>query len=161
MKVLIAIDGSSAALDGVHWALRQAADGLALEVVLLNVQEPASLYEVVTAHDTEVIDAVRRSAGADLLLRAEALLQAAGRDFESEVAGGVPQHLITELAENYGCDAIVVGARGLGSPESAGLGSVALGVLTEATVPVVVVRPAAADLAESGEPADDADAAAP
>jgi hypothetical protein len=43
------------------------AEGLRCEFVLVNVQEPASLYEVVTAHDVAVIEQVRGAAGADLL----------------------------------------------------------------------------------------------
>ena len=140
MKTLLAIDGSIHALQAARWALCQAADGLASEFVLVNVQEPASLYEVVTAHDSAVVEQVRAAAGADLLQPAEALLEAAGMGFESEVAGGVPEHLIVELAENYGCHAIVMGARGMGSPVDGGLGTVALAVLAHSPVPVTVVR---------------------
>ena len=149
MKFLLAVDGSAAALAAVRWALRQADAGLRSEFVLVNVQEPASLYEVVTAHDAAVIEQVRGAAGADLLRAAEALLDAAGHGFESEVAGGVPEHLIVELAENYACDAIVMGARGLGEPEGSGLGPVAQAVLASATMPVCVVR--AADETQDGD----------
>ncbi len=140
MKMLLAVDGSAPSLRAVRWALDLAGQGLGADFVLVNVQEPASLYEVVTAHDAEVIEQVRGAAGADLLRAAEALLEAAGIGFESEVAGGAPEHLIVELAENYGCDLIVLGARGAGDPEAGGLGSVAQGVLVSATLPVTVVR---------------------
>lgn len=140
MKILLAIDGSAPSLQAARWALALAGQGLSADFVLVNVQEPASLYEVVTAHDTEVIDQVRGAAGADLLREAETLLEAAGIGFESEVAGGTPEHLIVELAENYGCDLIVMGARGIGDPDAGGLGSVAQGVLDTATMPVTVVR---------------------
>jgi nucleotide-binding universal stress UspA family protein len=152
MKMLLAVDGSAPALQAVRWALGLAGQGLAAEFVLVNVQEPASLYEVVTAHDADLIEQVRGAAGADLLREAESLLEAAGVGFESEVAGGTPEHLIVELAENYGCELIVMGARGMGDPEAGGLGSVAQAVLESATQPVVVVR------TEMGEalPASDA-----
>lgn len=140
MKMLLAVDGSAPSLRAVRWALALAGQGLSTDFVLVNVQEPASLYEVVTVHDAEVIEQVRGAAGADLLREAEALLEAAGIGFESEVAGGAPEHLIVELAENYGCDLIVLGARGAGDPEAGGLGSVAQGVLDSATLPVTVVR---------------------
>lgn len=149
MKLLLAIDGSAHALQGVRWALDLAAQGVAAEFVLVNVQEPASLYEVVTAHDAAVIEQVRGAAGADLLQPAEALLEAAGMGFESEVAGGAPEHLIVELAENYGCDLIVMGARGVGDADAGGLGPVAQAVLESATMPVTVVR-LAADAAAAG-----------
>ncbi|MCZ2440763.1 MAG: universal stress protein [Burkholderiales bacterium] len=153
MKLLVAIDGSAGALRALRWAMELAAAGLPCEFVLANVQEPASLYEVMTAHDAERIEAVRRSAGADLLREAEALLEAAGHGFESEVAGGAPENLIVELAENYGCGLVVMGARGAGHPEGVGLGKVALAVASTATMPVTLVR--------AGEGAEaDADGAA-
>lgn len=139
MKLLVAIDGSAGALRALQWAMDLAQSGLACTFVLVNVQEPASLYEVMTAHDAERIDAVRRAAGADLLREAEGRLEAAGHDFESEVAGGAPENLIVELAENYGCELIVLGRRGSGHPDAGGPGRVALAVLAAASMPVIVV----------------------
>ena len=147
IKTLLAVDGSEQALCAVRHALRLAEGAPEARFVLVNVQEPASLYEVVVTHDIERIEALRREAGADLLRGAEALLDAAGVPYESEVAGGAPEHLIVELAENYGCDTIVMGARGLGAePGAGGLGSVTLAVLEASPVPVTVVR---APLAEA------------
>ena len=134
MKMLLAVDGSDGSMQAVQHVLALARDGLRLSVVLVNVQEPASLYEVMTAHDPEVIREVRGSAGADLLAPAEALLDAAGVPFESEVAGGAPAHLIVELAETYGCDAIVLGAPGEDSA-----GDVMPSVLATSRWPVTVV----------------------
>lgn len=145
MKLLLAIDGSVHALQAVRWALGLVQAGVACEFVLVNVQEPASLYEVMTAHDAQVIDDVRRAAGADLLREAEALLEAAGQAFESEVAGGAPENLLVELAENYGCEQLVMGARGVGDADAGGLGRVALAVLGAASMPVTVVRAALAE----------------
>ena len=143
MKLLLAIDGSACALQAVRHALTLCADGLRTDFVLINVQEPATLYEVVVAHDPAVIEQVRSAAGADLLAPAEALLDAAGQSYESEVAGGTPATLLVELAENYGCDAILCGARGAGDPEGDGLGSVAQSLVDQSPMPVTVVRMAA------------------
>lgn len=143
MKILLPIDGSPAALAAVRHALRCRHEGLPCSYVLLNVQDPASLYEVVVAHDTEALTALRREAGSELLAPAEALLEAAGAEFESEVAGGEPATLLVELLENYGCDAVVMGALGMGNvdpADSTGLGSVALALLRHSPVPVTVVR---------------------
>jgi nucleotide-binding universal stress UspA family protein len=140
MKILIAVDGSPQALQAVWFALQWVHQGLRADFVLANVQEPPSLYEVVVAHDPDVIRNLRGAAGADLLAPAEAMLQGAGVDFESEVAGGDPAHLIVEMAERYGCDAIVMGARGMGSLTGALLGSVSQSVLGHSPVPVTVVR---------------------
>ncbi len=128
MKILIGVDGSAASLAAVHHALALRQQQLRLEFVLVNVQEPPSLYEVVTAHDAERLSDVRRDAGADLLAPAEALLRAAGAEWETEVAGGQPVNVLLELCENYGCDAIV-----------AGLGDTAHELARRAAVPVTLV----------------------
>jgi nucleotide-binding universal stress UspA family protein len=152
MKMLVAVDGSDAATQAVKHVLTLAEQGLGVSVVLVNVQEPASLYEVMTAHDPDVIREVRGSAGADLLAPAEALLEASGVAFESEVAGGEPANLIVELAERYGCDAIVLGAPGEDSD-----GDVMQAVLRHSPVAVTVVpRPAPAfeTASDTGEEQD-------
>jgi nucleotide-binding universal stress UspA family protein len=155
MKILLPVDGSPAALHAVRHALQLVQQGLQASFVLANVQPSANLYEVMTAHDPDVIREVRGAAGADLLAPAEALLQAAGVDFESEVAGGEPEHLIVEIAERYGCDAIVMGARGMGDWRAALLGSVSQEVVQHSPVPVTVVK-----LPEEAEPAGEAAEAA-
>ena len=143
MKILLPVDGSAAALAAVRHALRLRGEGLACDFVLANVQEPPSLYEVVVAHDAEVLSDVRRNAGADLLAPAEALLEAGGASWESEVAGGDPGHLLVELLENYGCDAVVMGL-GDGAP-----GAVAKALLAHSPVPVMLVRDAPAEAPET------------
>lgn len=148
MKILIAVDGSADALQAVQHVLALVQRGLKASLVLANVQEPASLYEMVVVHDADSIEELRRQAGADLLAPAEALLQAADLAYEVEVAGGDPQHVLLELAENYGCHAIVLGARGemgsdfasTGFGVATSLGSVAQAVLAHSPVPVTVVR---------------------
>lgn len=140
MKILLPVDGSQPSLEAVRHALQLAAQGLQASYVLVNVQEPPSIYEVMVAHDADVIDQVRGAAGTDLLQAAEALLLAAGAEYECEVAGGDPANELVELLENYGCDVVVMGARGTGEPEAAGLGSVAQGLLLHSPVPVTVVR---------------------
>ena len=142
LKILLAVDGSAHALAAVRRALRLAAGRPGCSFVLVNVQEPASLYEVVVAHDADRIAAVKRGAGADLLAPAEALLDAAGVEYESEVAAGRPEHLLLELAENYGCELIALGARGASAdPDAAGgLGGVARAVLEGAAPAVLTAR---------------------
>ena len=140
MQILLPIDGSADALQAVRVALQWVAEGLKAEFVLVNVQDPASLYEMVVTHDVERLAQLRAEAGADLLRPAEALLQAAGQSFESEVAGGSPAALLPELAENYGCTAVLMGARGVGSPGATGLGEVAAAMLHYSAWPVAIVR---------------------
>lgn len=155
MKILLPVDGSPNALAAVAHALNLVAAGLSAEFVLINVQEPANLYELVVAHDADVIEQVRGAAGADLLQPAEALLSDAGQRWESEVAGGDPAHVLLELVERYGCQAVVMGALGAGSASSSHVGAVALALLQRCPVPVTVVR--LSELAETAETAEAAE----
>ncbi len=134
MKLLLPVDGTPASLAAVRHALALRAQGLVSTYVLANVQAPPSLYEVVTAHDAERIAQVRRDAGADQLAAAEALLAEAGAEWESEVAGGDPGHVLVELVENYGCEGVVAGLDE-GAP-----GPVASALLQHSPVPVTFVR---------------------
>jgi nucleotide-binding universal stress UspA family protein len=140
VKILLPVDGSEAALDAVRHALRLVADGLSASFVLANVQEPATLYEMVTAHDPDVLDRVAAEAGEHLLQPAQALLRAAGVPFESEIAVGDPGHVLVEMIERHEIDAVVMGARGLGAARSAIAGSVSHWLLVHGPVPVTVVR---------------------
>jgi hypothetical protein len=128
MKLLIGVDGSAASLEAVRHVIALKRAGLHVQAVLVNVQPPANLYEVVTAHDPDVLREVRGAAGADLVAPAEALLAGAGIGYELEVAGGEAAPLIVELAENYGCEGIVLGR-----------GEVAQAVADIATLPVTTV----------------------
>ena len=145
LKILLAVDGSQSSLDAVRHAMRLVADGLAATFVLANVQEPANLYELVTAHDPEVLRQVSTGAGAHLLESAEALLKAAGVSWEREIASGDPAPMLAEMIERHGIDAVVMGASGLGAVRSALAGSVSHWLLTHAQVPVTVVRHFAAE----------------
>ncbi|KAB2876438.1 MAG: universal stress protein [Ideonella sp.] len=140
LKILLPVDGSEASLDAVRHALALRSHGLAASFVLANVQEPANLYELVTAHDPEVLQRVSTGAGAHLLQPAEALLAEAGAPWERKIASGDPAHVLAEMIESHGIDAVVMGTRGLGSARSAVVGSVSHWLLTHCTVPVTVVR---------------------
>ena len=144
MKILLPIDGSPAALAAVHHALHLRRAGLPATFVLVNIQEPSTLYEVVVTHDTDKLTEIKRGAGTDLLAPAEALLDAADADYESEIASGEPATLLVELVENYGADAVFMGSSGMAEPGAEGLGSVALALLRHSPVPVTVVRAGAA-----------------
>lgn len=159
MKMLLPVDGSEVSMKAVRLALSLLQQGLAGEVVLANVQEPANLYEMMTAHDPEVIEQVSQAAGADILEPAEALLKKAGISYEREIADGDPAHAIVDVAERYGCDLIIMGARGTSALRSALLGSVSSEVLHSAKVPVLIVKAdeeVDADADEGGNGDDDA-----
>jgi nucleotide-binding universal stress UspA family protein len=141
MKILLPVDGSELSLEAVRFAIRMVLAGLRADAVLANVQEPATLYELLVAHDPEVINRVADEAGQHTLESAKELLNAAGVVYECEVAKGDPAHTIVDIAERFACDLIVMGARGNSALRSAMLGSVSNEVLHASPVPVVIVKP--------------------
>ena len=142
MKILIPLDGSHAALEAVRHCMGLARDGLRLTVVLANVQEPTYLYEMVLARDPDLLERASAAAGVHALEPGERLLKAVGIPFEREVASGDPAHTLVDIAERFGCDAIVMGSRGAGGLRKALLGSVANEVLHASPVPVTILKPA-------------------
>lgn len=139
-KILIPVDGSELALAAVRHALELVGHGLKARFVLVNVQEPANLYEVVVARDPQVLQQVSESAGKDQLRDAQALLQAAGQAVEAVVLTGDPAQAILEQQEAFACHAIVLSARGAGALQSVFMGSVSQAVLKDSPVPVTVVH---------------------
>ena len=138
IKILIAVDGSALSLDAVHHVLRLVQDGLRASVVLANVQEPASLYELVVSRDPDLIAAASVEAGEHLMASARALLQAAGLGCETAVGVGDPAHVLVDIIESSGCDMVVIGARGQGAISSALLGSVSQELAHASPVPVTI-----------------------
>ena len=140
MKILLPVDGSDAALDAVRHALHLQRDGLRASFVLATVQEPTYTYEMMLAPDADVLDRVTGAVGARALMSAEALLEAAGLAFEREIGSGEPAPTLLEIAQRYGCEAIIMGARGRGTLQSVLLGSVSQAVLQASALPVTIVR---------------------
>ena len=159
MKILLPVDGSELALEAVRLAVRLGREGLGVTAVLANVQEPANLYELLVAHDPELIDRVSAQAGMHALQSARALLDAAGVDYECEVAKGDPAHTIIDIAERFGCELIAMGARGNSALRSAMLGSVSNEVLHASAVPVLIVKaPEAPEVVDPAQASEDAEA---
>jgi nucleotide-binding universal stress UspA family protein len=141
MKILLPLDGSDTALQAVRQVITLAGQGLRVEVVLANVQEPAHLYEMVMAPDPLLIERASAQAGAHALAAGQDLLRQAGLVFECEVATGDPAHTLVDIVERFACDMVVMAARDKGSLRSALLGSVAHEVLHAAQVPVLLIKP--------------------
>ncbi len=130
LKILVPVNGSELSLDAMRHALGLRRQGLDAEFVLANVQEPASLYEMLTMRDPRLLEGVSAGAGEHLLERARQLCDAAGASYECEVGSGDPAHILLDIAERYACDAIVVGGPGPVSHELAQV----------APIPVTVVK---------------------
>ena len=148
MKILVPVDGSEPALDAVRHALHLRREGLKSSFVLATVQEPIYLYEMALAPDADMLERVSGAAGARALESAEALFKAADEPYEREIASGFPATALIDVAERYGCDAIVMGARGIGALRGALRGSVSQAVLHASKLPVTLVKHAETDFAD-------------
>lgn len=140
MKILIPIDGSELSLDAVGYALRLVHQGLHASFVLATVLEPSGMSEILMMPDPQEREAVNQSVGTQTLDAAATMLEAAGVQFEREVRSGYVATEIIDVAECFDCDAIILGARGMGTLRNALLGSVSQAVLHAATMPVTIVR---------------------
>lgn len=141
MKILLPIDGSELSLHEVRYALRLVREGLQASFLLVNVQQPSTLYEVVTWPDPELRAAGTRAAGEDALQPAVQLLREAGLDCDTEVVAGDPAHAMVDLIEEHACDMVILGTRGAGPLQSILQGSVAQSLLRDSPVPVLLVKP--------------------
>lgn len=139
LKILLPVDGSEAALLAVHHALQLVGAGLKARFVVANVQESATLYELVVAHDPKVLQQVSEAAARDLVRPAVALLSTAGQQVETALASGDPAHMLAEILESHGCDAVIMSARG-GGLRAAVLGSVSQEMVQRSAVPVTLVK---------------------
>ncbi|SDM68016.1 Nucleotide-binding universal stress protein, UspA family [Oryzisolibacter propanilivorax] len=156
LRIMIAVDGSDLALDAVHHALALVRrGGLQATLVLGHVQEEASLLELAT-QGADAIAEASVEAGQHLLQSALALVQAAGVPHETELGLGPVTATLVDMVERCGCDALFIGARGLGGLRGAFLGSVSQQLVEHSPVPVTVVKHA--EPAE-GDELDDAGAA--
>ncbi len=141
MRILLPVDGSELSLHEVRFALRLVREGLQASFLLVNVQEPATLYEIVTWPDPEVRAQGSHAAGEDALQPALALLREAGIECESEIVTGDPAHAVVDLIEERGCDMVIMGTRGTGPLLSMLQGSVAQSLMQDSPVPVLLVKP--------------------
>lgn len=141
MKILLPIDGSELSLVALRHAIHLIQQGLRAELVLANVQPPASLYEWMRTPDPRALGEIAEAAGQHALTSAEALLRDAGLDATEVLVSGDPAHALLELIESEACDAVIMGSHGGGALRSALQGSVSQALVHGAAVPVTLVKP--------------------
>lgn len=142
--IVVGVDGSPAADLAADWA----ATAARIEHRPLVLAHACGLGGTVrglltlgeTAVDLDDLEAAARSAGGDLLARAEqrATDLAPGVTVRTVLGGSDARQLLLDLAASARC--VVVGSRGRGGFASLLLGSVSVTVASHAACPVVVVR---------------------
>ena len=122
-RILIAVDGSELALDAVR-------HGVAL--VRRGGLQATQGADAVAAASVE--------AGQHLMASAVAMVEAAGVPYETEIGLGPVAATLVDMVERCGCDALIIGARGLGGLRGTLLGSVSQALVQQSPVPVTVVK---------------------
>jgi nucleotide-binding universal stress UspA family protein len=119
-KLLVPVDGSDSSLRALAWAIDLAKEVSGVTIHLVNVGEPEQ--------------------SAAILGRAEQELRAAQLTYTKEALSGPVAAVIAEHAGRHGCDAIVMGTRGMSAIENLVLGSIANEVVHLTRLPVTLVK---------------------
>jgi nucleotide-binding universal stress UspA family protein len=90
--------------------------------------------------EQEAIEEHLRSRAAQVTEKSVRPLKDAGLEFEALFELGEPAQVIAQVAARLGCDAIVMGTRGLGTIRGMVLGSVSTKLLHLTELPVVLIR---------------------
>ena len=145
MKVLVAIDGSPHSEAAIAEVVRRQWPA-GSEILVLTVVHPGA---PLLLDPSLALAAAYVQQSQDLRQHAPALVTAACRQLRhsapdltilTTIEEGVPKDVIIETARSWNADLIVVGSHGHGRIRSILLGSVALGVLTDAPCSVLVAR---------------------
>ena len=139
-RPLVPLDGSEDALRALAHAIAELRGQPGAELHVLNVQTPPIHPWPGKLVPPDIIDDELRRAGEAIVAEAERPAALAGVVCASHVRIGHAAAEIADCGRALGCDAIVMGTRGLGRVANLVLGSVAHQVVHLAAVPVTLVR---------------------
>lgn len=138
-KTLIPVDGSENALRAVQYAADSVKRDPQQEFVLLNVQQPFPLRTHASLSQDE-IRRITRDEAEKVLRPAGAIMEQAGARYSTQALNGDVDQVINRQVEEAGCNAVVMGTRGMGAAANLVLGSVASRVIPLVKVPVTLVK---------------------
>ena len=140
-KLLVAVDGSGAALRALHAAVSLAKLVPDSSIHVVHAHEAPRVYgELQVYVPPEKMRALQREHSEAFLDRAEAELKGTGLRHTREVLEGPVGRTIAEHAERIGCDAIIMGRHGESALNDILMGSVAMKVLHASRLPFLLVR---------------------
>lgn len=138
-KVLLPVDGSDSAFQAALYLIDFIQKHGPVEVHVVNVQPKPQEWQT---HGMEK-EAIREHLAVEAHLAMKSVLHAlneAGIASQTHVKLGDTAETLVALAEELGCDHIVMGTRGLGAISGMVLGSVTRKVLHLANVPVICIK---------------------
>ncbi len=140
-KFLVPIDNSENSLRAVQYAIRLAKENAPVELLIVNAHEPPLIYgEIAVYVQEEKVRELQRQHSEDVLAPAIELARAAGVSFSTDILVGDIPTVIARCAEQRGCDAIIIGTRGMSAIGNLVMGSVATKVIHLTTLPVTLVK---------------------
>ena len=140
-RILVPIDGSPTASNALDYAIGLAKALEPAEIIALSVHEGIESYGRAAAYfPAEEIAEIEARQSEAVLSPANERLKAAGTRHRSESRAGSPPTKIVECADEFGCELIVMGTRGMGAIASLVIGSVAIKVVHLSRVPVLLVK---------------------
>lgn len=140
-NVLVPFDGSESAKRALQYLVEFSKVYPDMLVHVLNVQREPNLYGNYV--QASMLDSLRASALAEaqrITAEAAQVLKAASIRHETHEAVGEIVGRIGAAVKEYGCTAVVMGTRGMGSLGNLVMGSVATRVVHDVDVPVLLVK---------------------
>lgn len=143
-KIVVGVDGSEASVEALAWAIEEGGRrGATVEAVtvwedpytVVGPKPHPSIHRPTIIHLHDMQESAERKARARLGGLGELA------PVRRKQRGGDAVSVLCELADH--AELLVIGARGVSALEGTLLGSVSRGCIQKATVPVVVVTPAA------------------
>lgn len=137
MRILLAYDGSPAAVDALELAVSRYGDE---DLLALYVAEVDPTTYDASAFGGGTDDIPERDEAEMILEEARSTAAARGCEIETDLEQGSPSDVIAEYADEHGFDQIVMGTHGRQSISELIVGSTAEQVVRNSPVPVLTVR---------------------
>lgn len=139
--ILVAADGSGAALRALKQAVALARLSSGCSIRLVHAHEDPLIYgEIAVYVPREKMTKLQRANSEDILKRVEAILHGSGVPYEKEALVGPIAEALTQRAAALGCDAIVMGTHGMTPLGNMLMGSIASKVVHLTNLPVTLVK---------------------
>ena len=142
MKILVPVDGSPASIHAVKFAIDQVKTVEGASLVIVTVQNLATLglADGAGIMSAAWIDQEEAGAATESLQEAVAVCRDAGVTYETRAERGAVASTIDRVAREEHVKHIIMGTRGLGGVRGLLLGSVATQLLHLTDVPVTLVK---------------------
>ncbi len=140
MKILIPVDGSGSSTRAAQYVANLADKATSLEVHLLNVQPLGDDWMVRRLINASELAELEQGWGESAIAPARAVLDAAGVNAENHVVQGEAAATIVRMAEQLGCNQIVMGSHGRTGLTGIMMGSVASKVMHLTKLPITFIK---------------------